>query len=141
MMNMNRETNQVTDSSIDLGNLLNFIIDQKKVNTTVDIGPECKVNAEDPKPLVKIINYLINYLIQITKDPINVTLNTQSSGCLLCFIVSTDVSELPPLSENIDEALKPYNAAMRIVFEEGKYVQIILNFCDGHIPDSVVIEV
>lgn len=131
----------MTESTIDLGNLLNYIIDQKKVNTTVNIGPECKVNAEDPKPLVKIINYLINYLSQITDDTINVSLKTQSNGCLLCFIVSTNHEQLPPLSDNLDEALKPYNAAMRVVFEEGKYAQIILNFCEGHIPDSVVIEV
>ncbi len=131
----------MTESTIDLGNLLNFIIDQKKVNTTVNIGPECKVNAEDPKPLVKIINYLINYLSQITDDTINVSLKTQSNGCLLCFIVSTNHKQLPPLSDNLDEALKPYNAAMRVVFEEGKYAQIILNFCEGHLPDSVVIEV
>jgi len=131
----------VTESTIDLGNLLNYIIDQKKVNTTVDIGPDCKVNAEDPKPLIKIINYLINYLNQITNEAINVSLNTQSSGCLLCFIVSTDETKLPPLSSNLNEALKPYNAAMRVVFEEGKYAQIILNFCEGYIPDNVVIEV
>ena len=131
----------MTESTIDLGNLLNYIIDQKKVNTTVNIGPECKVNAEDPKPLVKIINYLINYLSQITDDTINVSLKTQSNGCLLCFIVSTNHKQLPPVSDNLDEALKPYNAAMRVVFEEGKYAQIILNFCEGHLPDSVVIEV
>lgn len=131
----------MTESTIDLGNLLNYIIDQKKVNTTVNIGLECKVNAEDPKPLVKIINYLINYLSQITDDTINVSLKTQSNGCLLCFIVSTNHEKLPSLSDNLDEALKPYNAAMRVVFEEGKYAQIILNFCEGHIPDSVVIEV
>ena len=131
----------MTESSIDLGNLLNYILDQKKVETTLNIGPECKVNAEDPKPLVKIINYLINYLKQITTESINVSLNTQSSGCLLCFIVSTDAKELPPISDNLNEALKPYFAAMRIVFEEGKYAQIIINFCEGYIPDSVVIEV
>ena len=131
----------MTSSTIDLGDLLNYIIGQKKVDTTVNIGPECKVSAEDPKPLVKIINYLINYLLQITDEPINITLNTQSSGCLLCFIVSTNESNLPPLSDNLDDALKPYNAAMRVVFEEGKYAQIILNFCEGDIPDSVVIEV
>jgi hypothetical protein len=131
----------MTESSIDLGNLLNYILDQKKVETTLSIGPECKVNAEDPKPLVKIINYLINYLKEITKESINVSLNSQSSGCLLCFIVSTDLKQLPPLSDNINEALKPYYAAMRVVFEEGKYAQIILNFCEGHIPDAVIIEV
>ena len=131
----------MTESSIDLGNLLNYIFDQKKVDTTLNLGRECMVNAGDPKPLVKIINYLINYLKQITNDTINVSLNTQSTGCLLCFIVSTDLKQLPPLNENLYEALKPYYAAMRAVFEEGKYAQIILNFCDGHVPDSVIIEV
>ena len=131
----------MTEASIDLGNLLNIILDQKKVDTTLNIGPECKVDAEDPKPLVKIINYLINYLKQITEESIDVSLNTQSSGCLLCFIVSTDLKELPPLSTNLNDALKPYYAAMRVVFEEGKYAQIIINFCEGHIPDAVIIEV
>jgi hypothetical protein len=140
-MNINQETYRMTESTIDLGNLLNYIIDQKKVNTTLDIGQNCVVNGVDPKPLVKVINYLINYLKQITNDAINVTLNTQSSGCLLCFIVSTNVDQLPALSDNLNEALKPYNGAMRVVFEEGKYAQIILNFCEGHIPDSVIIEV
>jgi hypothetical protein len=131
----------MTESSIDLGNLLNYILGQKKADTTLKLGQECIVNAVDPKPLVKIINYLVNYLKQITNDTINVSLNTQSSGCLLCFIVSTNLKQLPPLSDNLNEALKPYYAAMRVVFEEGKYVQIILNFCDGHVPDSVIIEV
>jgi hypothetical protein len=131
----------MTESPIDLGNLLNYIFDQKKVDTTLNLGRDCMVNTADPKPLVKIINYLINYLKQITNDTINVSLNTQSSGCLLCFIVSTDLKQLPPLNDNLYDALKPYYAAMRVVFEEGKYAQIILNFCDGHIPDSVVIEV
>jgi len=131
----------MAESTIDLGNLLNLIIDQKKVDTTLDIGQNCMVIGVDPKPLVKIINYLINYLKKITNDTISVSLNTQSSGCLLCFIVSTNIDQLPALSNNLDEALKPYNGAMRVVFEEGKYAQIILNFCEGHLPDSVVIEV
>ena len=131
----------MTVSPIEIGNLLKFITENKDIKSHLSIDHNCRVNAQDPKPLIKILNYLINYLNQITKDAINVTLNTQSSGCLLCFIASTDETELPPLSENINEALKPYNAAMRLVFEEGKYVQIILNFCEGHVPDSVVIEV
>jgi hypothetical protein len=136
-----QENKLMVESSIDLGNLLKYILNQKKVDTISDIGQECMVNAGDPKPLVKIINYLINYLKKVTKNTIRVSLNTQSHGCLLCFIVSTDLKQLPPLSKNLNDALKPYCAAMRTVFEEGKYAQIILEFCDGYVPDSVVIEV
>ena len=131
----------MTEPPNDLGKLLNFIIDNKNVEATVNLCPKCKINAEDLKPLVKIINYLFNYLSRITDDSIDITLKQQSAGCLLCFIISTNHKELPPLSDNIKEALQPYNAAMKVVFEEGKYVQILICFYKEQIPDSVIIEV
>ena len=118
----------MTEPPDDLGKLLNYIIDNKSVEVTVNLCPECKINAQNPKPLVKIINYLINYLIRITDDTIDITLKKQSAGCLLCFIISTNHKKLPPLSDNIKDALQPYNAAMKVVFEEGKYAQILICF-------------
>ena len=131
----------MTDSAIDLGNLLNYILKNKDVKASLHIGPECFVESGDLKPLVKIINYLLNYLREITTDAIDVSLKTQSEGCLLCFIASTDEKKLPPLSKNLKDALIPYNAAIKVVFEEGKYAQLLICFYQGHIPDSVVIEV
>jgi hypothetical protein len=131
----------MTEPPDDLGKLLNFIIDNKDIEATVNICPKCKINAEDLKPLVKIINYLINYLTRLTDDMIDITLKKQSAGCLLCFIVSTNHKELPPLSDNINDALQPYNGAMKIVFEEGKYVQILICFYEEQVPTTVIIEV
>ncbi len=131
----------MAESAIDLGYLLDYIVKNKDVKTSLHIGPECFVDSGDPKPLVKIINYLLNYLRDITNDVIDVSLKTQSKGCLLCFIASTDQKQLPPLSGNLKNALSPYNAAIKVVFEEGKYVQLLICFWKGHIPDSVVIEV
>ena len=131
----------MSDSTIDLRNLLDFIVKNKDVETRVNLDADCKVKAEDPKPLIKIINYLINYLKQITDNAINISLTKQSEGCLLCLIVSTNQKKLPPLSENLKKALKSFNAAIRIVFEEEKYVQLLICFCEGRIPDAVVIEV
>ena len=131
----------MTESSIDIGSLINFVVENKKVSTTTNICRESKVNAEDPKSLVKIINYLINYLKKITNDAIDITLKEQSAGYLLCFIISTNEKKLPPLSDKLNEALKSYKAAMRVVFEEGKYAQVLISFCHKKVPDSVVIEV
>jgi hypothetical protein len=126
---------------IDIGSLLQYIIEKKDIKSTLNIDQTCTINASDPKPLIKIINYLINYLNQISEGAIDISLKEQSDGCLLCFIISTNNNQLPPISKNLNDALKTFNAAIRIVFEEGKYAQVLINFCDGHIPDQVVVEV
>jgi len=131
----------MTVAPIEIGSLLKYIIEKKDINSNLTIDQTCTINADDPKPLIKIINYLINYLNQINEGVIDISLKDQTDGCLLCFIISTNKNQLPPISDNLNDALKKFNAAMRIVFEEGKYAQILINFCDGHIPNQVVIEI
>ena len=131
----------MTVPPIEIGNLLKYIIEKKDINSNLNIDQTCTINADDPKPLIKIINYLINYLSQINEGVIDISLKDQTDGCLLCFIISTNNNQLPPISDNLNDALKTFNAAMRIVFEEGKYAQILINFHDGHIPNQAVVEV
>ncbi len=131
----------MTAPPIEIGSLLKYIVENKDIKSNLNIDQTCTINAGDPKPLIKIINYLINYLNQISEGVIDISLKDQSDGCLLCFIISTNNNQLPPISNNLNNALKTFNAAMRIVFEEGKYAQILINFCDGHVPDQVIIEV
>jgi hypothetical protein len=131
----------MTVSPIEIGNLLKYITENKPIKSNLTIDQTCTINAADPKPLIKILNYLLNYLDQISEGIIDISLKEQSEGCLLCLIISTSSKTLPPVSENLETALKKYNAAMRIVFEEGKYAQILINFCDGQVPNQVIIEV
>ena len=131
----------MTVSPIEIGNLLRYITENKPIKSNLNIDQTCTINAGDPKPLIKILNYLLNYLDQISEGIIDISLKEQSEGCLLCLIISTSSKTLPPVSENLEKALKNYNAAMRIVFEEGKYAQILINFCDGHVPNQVIVEV
>lgn len=131
----------MTVSPIEIGNLLKYIAENKEIKSNLHVDQTCKINAADPKPLVKIFNYLINYLSQISEGAIDISLKEQASGCLLCLIISTNSDQLPPLSKNLENALKSYNAAMRLVFEEGKYAQILINFCEGQAPDQVIVEV
>lgn len=131
----------MAESNIDLGALLKFVVENKKIKSNLKIDQNCSVNAKDPKPLIKILNYLINYLMQSSKDPIDISLKVQKDSCLLCFIISTEEQQLPPISEKLNQALLPFNAAMRIVFEKGMYAQILIHFCQGQVPEKVTIEV
>ncbi len=131
----------MSEHQVDLETLIRDIFKQKKVKATLQLNSECHILADDIKPLVKLINYLINYLRQLTKNPADVSLKQQSNGCLLCLVISTDEKTLPPMSDQLEEVLRSYKAAMRIVFEEEKYLQILIHFCMDRVPDSVVIEV
>jgi len=131
----------MAEANIDLGNLLKFVVENKNIKTDLKVDRNCTIAADDPKPLVKIFNYLLNYLKLYSKDVIDINLKGQSNGCLLCFIISTDTKKLPPVSDKLNEALRTFNASMRIVFEKGMYVQILIYFCRNHVPENVIIEV
>ena len=131
----------MAESNIDLGSLLKFVVENKNVKTDLKIDKACTIPADDPKPLVKILNYILNYLKLNSKDVIDINLKRQSRGCLLCFIISTDAQKLPPVSDKLKEVLRSYNATMRIVFESGMYVQTLIYFCRDQVPENVVIEV
>ena len=131
----------MAESNIDLGSLLKFVVENKRVKTNLKIDSVCTIAADDPKPLIKIFNYLLNYLKLNSNDVIDINLKGQSRGCLLCFIISTDVKKLTPMSDKLQEVLRTFNASMRIVFEAGMYAQILIYFCRDHIPDNVIIEV
>jgi len=131
----------MAESNIDLGNLLKFVIENKKIKAELKADKACLINTNDPKPLIKVFNYILNYLNLNSKDIIDIDLKGQSRGCLLCFIISTDEKNLPPVSDKLKDVLRTYNATMRIVFESGMYAQVLIYFCRDHVPQNVVIEV
>ena len=95
-------------------------------NLILDEG--CTLTTEDPTPLIKVINYLINYMNPLTEKPIEISLDLRSSDCLLSIMAYTDKSDLPDLSDNLAGALKDYNATLDRVHETGKYLQVKLSF-------------
>jgi len=131
----------MAESNIDLGNLLKFVVENKKIKADLKSDKACAIPANDPKPLIKVFNYILNYLNLSSKDIIDINLKGQSRGCLLCFIISTDAKELTPISDKLPDILRNYNAMMRIVFETGMYVQVLIYFCRDHVPENVIIEV
>ncbi len=92
------------------------------------IDEGCGIDTEDPKPLLKVLNYLINYLKQLTKSPLEISLDLHDKDCLLSLMAYSDAAELPEISEQLDESLKLYNASKKVIHEKDKYIQIKLSF-------------
>ncbi|MBN2425937.1 MAG: hypothetical protein JXR46_10540 [Calditrichaceae bacterium] len=113
---------------MDLRNLMMMIKEKKEMNANMSLEFDCKIDTEDPAPLVKVINYIINYLTPLTSQAIEISLNAYREGSMLSFAAFTDKTELSPISDQIEEALKNYNATLKVTHEQGKYIQIIINF-------------
>jgi hypothetical protein len=113
---------------IDLRKLLLMIQEQKGMKANMSLEFDCEIDTEDPKPLVKVINYVINYLSALTDMPLEISLNPHRSGYMIGFAVHTEKTDLPPLSDQLDEALRLYNGSIERTGEPGKYVRIIITF-------------
>lgn len=113
---------------MDLRKLMMKIKEQKQMEANLSLEFDCELDTEDPKPLIKVINYLINFLTPLTDRPLEIQLNAQTSGYLLSFSVFTEAAEFPELSTQVIEILKEYNARIEIKNQAGKYYQAIIIF-------------
>jgi len=118
----------MAEQRVDLKKLLLLIKDGKNFDANLCLDEGCTFETEDPTALIKVFNYLINYLKQLTAKPIEIALDLRSNDYLLSFMAYTEQKDLPPLSENLKEVLKNYSASLESVHEEGKYYQVRLSF-------------
>jgi hypothetical protein len=113
---------------LDLRDLMLKIQEQKEMDANLSLEFDCAVETDDPKPLIKVINYIINYLTPLTDKSLEISLNAQLSGILLSFSIFTEHASFPPISDQLNNALRIYDADYKVIQEEGKYFQIILTF-------------
>ena len=113
---------------IDLRQLILRIDDNKDIPTHLCLDLDCRIQGDDPKPLIKVINYIVNFLRPLTDQEIQIALDAQRGNFVLAFIAYTPSAEMAPVSTQLSEALKLYEASMQTAFEPGKYIQMILTF-------------
>jgi hypothetical protein len=118
----------MAEKRYDLKQLIYLIKDNKDFKANLILDEGCVINTDDPKPLIKVLNYVINYLKQLTKQPLEISLDLRVKDYLLSLMAYSDKRDLPEISDQIDEALKIYNASKDVVHEKGKYIQIKINF-------------
>lgn len=113
---------------LDLKRLIQLIYDQKDVEAELILDEGCVINVEDQGPLVKVLNYFINYLSALTQGPLNIGLDLMGDQVLLSFIAYTAEASVPEISANVADALKQFNAKFDFEHKAGSYVQIKIHF-------------
>ncbi len=113
---------------LDLKQLLRYIVEQKELDANLILDEGCVLQVEDPKPLVKIFNYFLNYLKSVSARPLEVSLDLMHDQYLVSMLVYTDAAELPPVSENVKDVLESYSADFKVIHEKDKYVQFKIHF-------------
>jgi hypothetical protein len=115
---------------IDLRDLILKIKEYKQINTNVALEFDCVIATDDVKPLVRVINYAMNYINQLTDQPLHISLNATNRGITMSFMAFTVLLDFPPLNPKVDEALLPYDAVLEQKGEPGKYAQLLIHFKD-----------
>ena len=116
--------------TIDLRDLILMIKEQKQMDANYTLEFDCMIETDDVKPLVKVINYTINYVNQLTDQTQEISLNASMRGITMGFTAFTNVVDLPAINPQVMEALIPYNAVLEQKGEAGKYTQLLITFKD-----------
>ncbi|TFG98164.1 MAG: hypothetical protein E4H13_10145 [Calditrichales bacterium] len=118
----------MSENRVDLKRLILLIKENKDFQANLILDEGCVLETADAKPLIKVINYLINYLNQLSEQPVEISLDLRSSDYLLNLMVYTAAAELPAPSGEVENILKSYNASMEKIHESGKYIQFKVSF-------------
>jgi len=118
----------MTEKNIDIKQLIFLICDQKELDVNLNLDEGCTFEADDPKPLVKVINYLLNYLAQLTDRAVEVSLDLRPLGFRLSMLAYTTNETVPEISTQLKDALKDYNASFKLEHKIGNYLQTTILF-------------
>ena len=114
--------------AVDLRDLILMVKEQKQVNANFSLEFDCVIETDNVTPLIKVINYAINYINQLTDQPQEISLNASMRGITIGFTTFTERTELPAINPQVNEALVPYNAILEQKGESGKYTQLLISF-------------
>jgi hypothetical protein len=117
---------QMSGPLLDLKNLIILIKQEKDLEANLILDEGCQLTVSDPKPLIKILNYVINYLNQVSDKALEIGLDLRDQEYLLNMMAFSTIDELPPVSDNLKEALQEFNAAYEVKHEKGSYIQFII---------------
>ena len=114
--------------TVDLRDLLLMIKEQKQMDANLALEFDCEIETSDVKPLVKVINYAINYISQLSDQQQQISLNTSMSGITISFTAFTSHIDLPEINPQVNITLADYNASLEQKGEPGKYIQLLISF-------------
>ena len=114
---------------LDLKNLVMMIATQKDFEAEYSMDQGCSIETEDPKPLVKVINYMLNFISQNAPNYAVVSLELRDKFYKLSFIGNSD-SPIAALSlnEQIADVLKSYNATCELIIDREKSLRLEIEF-------------
>lgn len=118
----------MSDSFIDLKNLLLRIHQAKDLNANLCLDEGCHITGSDPTTLVKVINYFVNLLQPLTTLPLEIGLDLKDDGALLTLMAYSETDGTPQVSDNVAGALQEYNASYEVVHQPGVNIQCKISF-------------
>jgi hypothetical protein len=114
--------------SIDLRELILLIKQNKKFNAHLCLDLGCSIEGDDAKPLIKAVNYIINYLKEAGTGEIQIDLDSHNSKHQLVFIIHTDKKDLTLPSDHLKDTLRSFGGEIEWIFEPTQYVKFQLVF-------------
>ncbi len=121
--------------AIDLKKLLLLINDEKDLQADLCLDLNCSLVTDDPRPFIRSVNYIINYLRSLSTAILHIGLSAQKDVFIISFLVHP--LDAPPdiFRPDTVETLIGYGVKTKIEIKYPHFGKILLT-CPGK-GDSV----
>jgi len=114
----------------DLRDLIMMIKEKKGLDANLSLEFDCRIEADDITPIIKVINYAINYVQQLTEQQMQISLNAGVNGLKIAFTASTEAAAFPEINPQVKQTLEENDGKLELDGEPGKFVQLQILFED-----------
>jgi hypothetical protein len=128
----------VVVTSIDFKKLLIRINDEKDLHADLCLDLDCTITVDDPKPLVRSLNHIINYLSAITNAPLRIGLSAQKDSFVISFLAHPLHTSAQAFRQDLAEILREFGVSMVVKIRQREYAKVLLTCARQKAPHQVM---
>jgi hypothetical protein len=113
---------------VDVKKLLLWINKEKQVGAELCLDLDCKIAAFDHRPLIKVLNHIIDYLRSLTDRPLQIGLSAHREYFVISFLAVSVTSPIPPIGPGVAEVIGQFGGTLESVSESGHFAKVLLKF-------------
>lgn len=111
---------------IDLKKLLIQINDEKDLHADLCLDLDCVLPCDDPRPLIRSLNYTINYLRHLSRSPLQIGLSAQEYLFRISFLAHPLNTFPDPFRQDVIDVLRVYGMETVVDVVYPDYAKILL---------------
>lgn len=112
--------------AIDLKKLLLLINDEKDLQADLCLDLNCSLVTDDPRPFIRSVNYIINYLRSLSTATLHIGLSAQKDVFIISFLVHPLDKTAKEFRPDVANVMEAYGLMVDVDVRPGAFAKVVI---------------